>query len=81
MISVGSAVPYGVAKTLTLRFSQTRDKCQTLYNGQFSYLVGWCFEPSQTRRIISGLKTNFNLSPSYSVSVNLKMSHFVKQLC
>ena len=30
-------------------------------------LVGWCFEPSQPQRIItSGLKTNFNLSPSYS---------------
>ena len=29
-------------------------------------LVGWCFEPSQPRRIISGLKTNFSPSPSYS---------------
>ena len=29
-------------------------------------LDSWCFEPSQPQRIISGLKTNFNLSPSYS---------------
>ena len=29
-------------------------------------LVSWCFEPSQPQRIISGLKTNFNLSRSYS---------------
>ena len=30
--------------------------------------VSWCFEPSQTQRITSGLKTNFSLSPSYSVN-------------
>ena len=30
-----------------------------------SYLLSWCFEPSQPQRIISGLKTNFSLSPSY----------------
>ena len=26
----------------------------------------WCFEPSQPQRVISGLKTNFSLSPSCS---------------
>ena len=31
-----------------------------------SWLVSWCSEPSQPQRITSGLKTNFNLSPSYS---------------
>ena len=31
-----------------------------------SYLVSWCFEPVQPQRIISGPKTNFSLSPSYS---------------
>ena len=31
-------------------------------------LVSWCFEPSQPQRIISGLKTNFSLSPSYSLN-------------
>ena len=30
-------------------------------------LVSWCFKPSQAQCIRSGLKTNFNLSPSYSV--------------
>ena len=30
----------------------------------FNYLVSWCFEPSQPQKIISGLKTNFNLSSS-----------------
>ena len=36
----------------------------------------WQVEPSQPRRIISGLKTNFNLSPSYSArkSSNHKFS-------
>ena len=28
-------------------------------------LVSWCFEPSQPQRIMSGLKTKFNPSPSY----------------
>ena len=31
-----------------------------------SQLVSWCFEPSQPRRITSGLNTNFTLSPNYS---------------
>ena len=31
-------------------------------------LVSWCFEPSQPQRITSGLKTNFSLSPSYSLN-------------
>ena len=31
-----------------------------------SWLVSWCFEPSQPQRITSGLKTNFSLSPSLS---------------
>ena len=31
-----------------------------------SQLVSWCFEPSQPRRITSGLNTNFTLSPSHS---------------
>ena len=34
--------------------------CRTFF-GQF---LSWCFEPSQPQRIISWLKTNFNLSPS-----------------
>ena len=33
-----------------------------------SWLVSWCFEPSQPQRITSGLKTNFSLSPSYSLN-------------
>ena len=36
-----------------------------------SKLVSWCFEPSQPQRIISGLKTNFDLSPSYSIHESL----------
>ena len=28
--------------------------------------IGWCFEPRQSQRIISGLKTNITLSPRYS---------------
>ena len=31
-----------------------------------SELVSWCFEPSQSHRITSGLNTNVSLSPSYS---------------
>ena len=37
----------------------------TVKGGRRCY-VSWCFEPSQPQRITSGLKTNFNLSPSYS---------------
>ena len=32
-------------------------------------LVSWYFEPSQPQRIISGLKTNFDLSSRYSAHV------------
>ena len=32
-----------------------------------SWLVTWCFQPSQPQRITSGLNTNFNLSPSHSL--------------
>ena len=31
-------------------------------------VITWCFEPSQPQRITSGLKTNFSLSPSYSLN-------------
>ena len=31
-----------------------------------SHLISWYFEPSQPEKIISGLKTNFNLFPNYS---------------
>ena len=43
-------------------------------------LVSGCFKPSQPQRIISGLKTNFKLSPSYSVhnSSNHKFSKIYK---
>ena len=34
-------------------------------------LVCCCFEPGQLQRIISGLKTNFNLSPIYPVHKSL----------
>ena len=33
-----------------------------------SQLVSWCFEPSQPQRITSGPKTNFGLSPGYSLN-------------
>ena len=29
-------------------------------------LVGWCFKPSHSHRILKGLKINFYLSPGYS---------------
>ena len=43
---------------------------------KFDSLVSWYFEPSQPQRITSGLKANFNLSPSYSAhkSSNHKFS-------
>ena len=44
-----------------------------------SHLVRWCFEPSQPQRILSGLKTNFNLAPSYSFRKSLcRKSVFLK---
>ena len=45
-----------------------------------SWLFIWYFEPSQPQRIVSGLKTNFTLSPNYSAhkSSNLKFSRLYK---
>ena len=42
--------------------------------------VSWYFEPSEPQRITSGLKTNFNLSASYSAhnSSNHKFSKIYK---
>ena len=46
------------------------------------WLVTWYFEPSQPQKIISGLKTNFNLSPNYSThkSANHKFSKITKSI-
>ena len=38
---------------------------QPLYSSSVHFLVSWCFEPSQTLRILSRLKTNFYPSLSY----------------
>ena len=35
------------------------------------FLVSWCFEPSQPQRIISGLNTNLNPSPSHPLHKSL----------
>ena len=40
-------------------------------------LVSCCFEPSHPQRIISGLKTNFNLSPNYLFHKSLYRKSFV----
>ena len=37
--------------------------------------VSRCFEPSQPQSIMSGLKTNFNWSPSYSFHKSWNISH------
>ena len=42
-----------------------------------SYLVTWCFEPSQPQRITSGLNKNFILSPSYSLHKSLHNKSYV----
>ena len=41
----------------------------------FCWLVCRCFEPSQPLRIISGLKTNFNPSLTYSAHRSLDVNH------
>ena len=41
-------------------------KLWVLKSESIGYNYCWCFEPCQPQRIILGLKTNFNLSPSYS---------------
>ena len=43
-------------------------------------LVSWYFEPSQPQRIMSGLKTNFHLFPSYSVYKSLNNKFLKSQL-
>ena len=42
-----------------------------------SLLVGWWFEPSQSRRLTSGLNKNFILSPSYSFHKSLYHKSYV----
>ena len=48
----------------------------TLKQGQASWFASWCYKPSQPQRIISGLKTNFNLSASYSSHKSLYHKSF-----
>ena len=40
-----------------------------------SYLVSWCFQPSQPQRITSGLNTNFTLSPIIHFTSHHTTSH------
>ena len=40
-----------------------------------SELDSWCFEPSQSQRITSGLKTNFSLCPSYLLNKLQNVPH------
>ena len=51
--------------------------CTYVQGNIFIQLVSWCFEPSQPQRIISGLNTNFNLSPSYSFHKSLHHKSFI----
>ena len=46
------------------------------YSHVFNLLASWCFQPSPPQRILSGLKANFSLSPTYSAhkSSNEKLS-------
>ena len=39
-----------------------------------SWLLGWCFQPSQPQRIHSGLNTNFSLSHSHSAKPEQNLS-------
>ena len=52
----------------------TRNRNSSRYN--YSLLVSWCFETSQPQRIISGLNTDFTLSPSYSFHKSFHKSNF-----
>ena len=61
-------------KTLT----EVRTVLDPRETAQVSSIHRWCFEPSQPLKIMtSGLKTNFNLSQSYS----FHMSVYHKSLC
>ena len=48
----------------------------TLSGGVF-FLVSWCFEPSQSLGIISGLSINFNPSLTYSARRSFKTNHSI----
>ena len=50
---------------------QTKVKTRFIQWVVRSEWVSWCFESCQPQRIISGLKTNFSLSPSYSFHKSL----------
>ena len=47
--------------------------------GQETTLVSRCFESGQTQKIISGLKTNFSLSPNYLLVIHFT-SHYTTSL-
>ena len=65
-------------KSTTEQIFNLRILCEK--HQQVCLLVSWYFEPSQPQRIISGLKTNFRLSPIYSThkSTNHKLSEIYK---
>ena len=51
---------YGKRTTLTCSNTKMGNQWE-----EVSWLVTWCFEPSQPQKITSGLKTNFSQSPRY----------------
>ena len=65
--------------TVYYQHSQHMSLCnqQLTLSLRVSKSVSWCFEPSQPQRTASGLKTNFNLTPSYSFHKSLYHKSFL----
>ena len=61
----------------TFPFQPMNSTYSTKVLGRQGWLVSWCFEPSQLRRITSGLNTNFTLSPSHSFHKSLYHKSFL----
>ena len=64
--SLWNALPGGIRQSDSIQSFKTSLKTN-FFNCSLK-LVTWCFEPSHPQRITSGLKTNFSLSPRYSLN-------------
>ena len=81
-----AAVANASATNLYKESECSHDSCSkgcfflVFFHKTLSMLIRWYLKPSQPWRIMSGLKTNFNLSPSYSAhkSSNYKFSTSTK---
>ena len=65
-----------IVKVRNIFYASLRSQRNNTFDRALCQLVSWCFEPRQPERIIPWLKTNFSLSPRYSVHKSLDYKFF-----